>query len=452
MNIARAPYWRVHPRFLFLFAQTRHRNFAVLSALLLAAVLAQTDSQSVEEDRAVQVARLVRQLDASESEKREAAEKELMAIGTPALGSLPDTADGSPEMAERLKRIREALEKRAAEQSTRGSTISISGKMTLEELRASLEKQTGNKIVDYRARLGQRESNPQLAMEVKNAPFWQALDIILDKTNLGVYPFSGRDGLALQEREPGEPDRSKRATYAGPLRLEVNRLVAERRPAVEAGTLSVNLQIAWEPRLEPIMFLQPLKEVRAIDDQGNALKVEGNDTLEAPSQGGTGIEFVLPFIAPPHTATSIVSLKGTLTAILPGKVESFEFTKLGDAQKPRFKPVEQKKAAAHVTLEQVRKNNEIWEVLVRVKFDDAGGSLESHRGWILENEAFLIGADKKPIEKAGMFSTVRSPSELGVGYQFEASEPIDSYTFVYKSASSISSVSLPYELKNLPLP
>jgi hypothetical protein len=424
----------------------------VLSALLLAAVLAQPDSQSVEEDRAVQVARLVRQLDAAETDKREAAEKELLAIGSPALELLPDAADGSADMAERLKRIRQALEKRAAEQSARGSTISISGKMTLQELCTSIEKQTGNKIVDYRGRLGQPESNPQLSMEIKNAPFWQALDIILDKTNLGIYPFSGRDGLALAERDHGEQPRGKRATYAGPLRLEVNRLIAERRPAVETASLSVNLLVAWEPRLEPIMFLQPLKDIHAVDDQGNPLKVDGNDTLDAPSQGGTGIELSLPFIAPPHSASSIASLKGTLTAILPGKVEPFEFTKLGDAAKPRFKPIEQTKSAAHVVLEQVRKNNEIWEVLIRVRFDDAGDSLDSHRGWILENEAYLIGADKKPVEKAGMFSTTRSPKELGMGYQFEISEPIESYTFVYKSASSISSLSLPYELKNLPLP
>ena len=45
-------------------------------------------------------------------------------IGTPALDSLPDSADGSPDLAERLKRIRKTLEQKAAEQSARGSTIS----------------------------------------------------------------------------------------------------------------------------------------------------------------------------------------------------------------------------------------------------------------------------------------------------------------------------------------
>jgi hypothetical protein len=425
----------------------------VFTALLLAVALVQAEPEAADEDRALKVARLVRQLDSAEENKRKSAEDGLVSIGPSALQHLPEATDGSAELAERLKRVRQALEKRAAEQSTQGSKFSISGKMTLAELRASIEKQTDNRIVDYRQRFSQQETNPQLALEIKNAPFWQALDVILDKTNLSIYPYSGSDGLALVDRDHGELPRSKRGTYAGPLRLEVSRLVAERRPAVENGTLRVNLEVAWEPRLAPITFLQPLKDIQAIDDQGNPLRVEGPETtLEAPSQGGTGVELVLPFVAPPHSVSNIASLKGTLTAILPGKVEAFEFSKLGDATKPLFKPIEQKKAAAHVLLEQVRKNNEIWEVFVRIRFDDAGNSLDAHRSWILENEAILVGKDKKPVEKAGSFSTVRSAGELGMAYQFEITEPIDEYTFVYKTASSISSLPLKYELKNLPLP
>ncbi len=84
--------------------------------------------------------------------------------------------------------------------------------MTLDELREAIEKQTGNKIVDYRGRFGgQNVTNPKLTLDIRNAPFWQALDAILDQTNLTVYLFSGKDGLALVDRTENELPRAKRA-------------------------------------------------------------------------------------------------------------------------------------------------------------------------------------------------------------------------------------------------
>jgi hypothetical protein len=65
-----------------------------------------------------------------------------------------------------------------AEPSASASKINVSGKMTFEELRDSIEQQTGNKIVDYRQRFNQNATNPKLTLDIKNAPFWQALDAI----------------------------------------------------------------------------------------------------------------------------------------------------------------------------------------------------------------------------------------------------------------------------------
>ncbi len=339
--------------------------------------------------------------------------------------------------------------------SPTASKITVSGKMTLDELRAEIEKQTGNKITDYRQRFNQNASNPKLTLDIKNAPFWPAIDAILDQTGLTVYDFSGKDGLALTERSENETPRAKRATYAGPLRMEVTRLVCERKPNVDpSATLHIHLAIAWEPRLAPILFIQPVKTIQAVDDQGRQLHFDVSDPqIEVSVEGGTGVELMFPFTAPPRDATAITSIKGTLTALLAGKLEPFEFDKLADAAKPGFKPLEIKKDTAHVILDQVRKNNEIWEVLVRVRFDDAEKSLEPHLGWISQNEAYIVGPDKNPIEKAGFFVNSRTDKEIGLGYQFELPETgLDGCTFVYKSASSIHSVLVPYELKNLTLP
>ena len=108
--------------------------------------------------------------------------------------------------------------------------------------------------------------------------------------------------------------------------------------------------------------------------------------------GRTAVELVLPFAAPPREVKEIASIKGKLSAIIPGKVETFQFDNLLKA-----KNVEKHIAGVTVTLEGVQQNNEAWEVRIRVKFDEAGDALASHRGWIFQNEAYLEGPDGKPI-------------------------------------------------------
>jgi hypothetical protein len=335
------------------------------------------------------------------------------------------------------------------------ATVSLSGMLTLQEVCTEIEKQTGNKVIDYRDHLRQKTTNPRFKLQIKNAPFWQAVDALLDSTHMTVYHYSGKDGLAIIDRTEDELPRRGRATYVGPLRLEVDRIVAERRPAMkQPGSLKLNLAVAWEPRLAPVMIEQPLTQIQAVDDQGQTLEFDGNEaTLESAIEGGgTGVQLLFPFVPPPRSVTAIRSLKGTLNLSLPGKIETFEFDKLTDAAEPGAKPVEQTKDAVTVYLDQVRKNNDLWEVVTRIRFDTAGGSLEPHRNWILQNEACLQGPDHKQVENVGFHNSMQTNTELGIVYQFELPAGVEGYTFVYKTPTSIHILPVKYELKDLPLP
>ena len=97
----------------------------------------------------------------------------------------------------------------------------------------------------------------------------------------------------------------------------------------------------------------------------------------------------------------------------PGKIETFSFRDLLAA-----KNVVQRIAGVTVTLEQVRKNNDLWEAHVRVRFDDAGNSLESHRGWILQNEADFVGPDGQTVPYSSQETTHQSNNEIGLTYSF----------------------------------
>jgi hypothetical protein len=103
-----------------------------------------------------QVKVLVRQLDHNEQAKREAAEKDLIALGSDVLPLLPPVNNRTPaEVRNRLTRIRSALTKAAIEATTKSTPVTLSGEMPVSQAMAELAKQSGNELVDYRDRFNQ---------------------------------------------------------------------------------------------------------------------------------------------------------------------------------------------------------------------------------------------------------------------------------------------------------
>ena len=84
--------------------------------------------------------------------------------------------------------------------------------------------------------------------------------------------------------------------------------------------------------------------------------------------------------------------------------------------------------------------------------DDAGDAFESHRNWVLQNEAFLEGPDGKPITFDSMETTERTKNEIGVGYVFALDKPPEKLAFVYKTPGTVVTKKFPYELKGIKLP
>jgi len=211
----------------------------------------------------------------------------------------------------------------------------------------------------------------------------------------------------------------------------------------------VLIETAWERRRRIIGLSERMADVKATDEQGRPLPVANRDAQpEIMTTGETpAVRFDLPFELPSRNVRRIVSLKSKLTAMIPGKIETFRFDKLAEA-----KDVEKRVAGVTVTLEQVRKNNDAWEVRMRVKFDDAGDALASHRTWIFNNPAYLEGADGKPIAYESYETTRQTDSEVGIAYVFAPDVPLDKLTFVYKTPGTIIHRSFEYEVKDIELP
>lgn len=395
---------------------------------------------------------LIQQLGHREMAQREAAEKDLIAIGPDVLGLLPTTNARTPaEEKVRLGRIRSTLEKAAAEAVTRPSLVTLSGEMPVSEALAKISEQTGNKLVDYRQRFSQDAADPKITINLEKAPFWQALDMVLDAAKLTLYNYDEEKGaLAYTSREDNARPRLGRGSYSGLFRLEPRRIQATRDLRSGMHSLRLTLDGVWEPRVRPIVLEIPLASLIAVDEQGDSIDINtAEGTLEVPIETvETGVEIDIPFAAPSRSVKTLSSLKGKLTAVVLGKVESFEFT---DIEKARS--VEQERGGVTLLLENCRKNADIYDVSIRVRFDRAANALESHRGWIYDNECYLVDPQHRRVENAGLEATLLDRNEVGISYKFNLDgDTPGSYKFVYKTPAAIIRIPVPFEIKDIDLP
>jgi hypothetical protein len=328
--------------------------------------------------------------------------------------------------------------------------------MPVSKAFAEITRQTGNKLVDYRERFNQELSDPMIKVELDKAPFWQALDTVLDAANLTLYNFDEEQGaLAYTAKGTDAGPRLGRASYGGLFRLEPARIEATRdlKTTMMHG-IKLTAEALWEPRVRPIVLEVPLAEVSAKDESGNDIGIDQTEgTLEVPVEGtNAAVEIEFPLTAPPRSVKTVASIKGKITGVVLGKVESFEFADIDKIDKA--KSAEQERGGVTVVVESCRKNGDIYDVGMRVRFDRAANALESHRGWIYNNESFMLDAKGTRIENAGLEATLLGNNEVGLSYKFDIGENAmpKGYKFVYRTPAAIIKIPVDFELKGIDLP
>lgn len=394
-------------------------------------------------DMARQVASLIRQLDDDRAEARQNAEAKLLELGPDILELLPAAdAPMTPEVRQRLARVREQLQTEHARRSLEASHVTLDGEMSVAKALQAMQEQTGNTLLNF------EEFDQPVKVHFEQTPFWEALDQLLDQAQLRVDPFAGA-GRGCAVVKAATP-RASHVAYAGLFRFEPTLVSAVRdlRDPALAG-LRVRLLILWEPRTMPIYLTQRLSEVTAQDDAGRAVEVSGRPgALTASVETDMPwVELELPFDLPDRSAHRIASLQGTIEIVLPGPVERFEFKDLEHASH-----IQQSRAGVTVEVEQLRANDDAQEVYMRVSFADAGKSLESHRGWIYRNSAYLLDPDGNRLVCGGQRVTSQESDSVGMVYLFALTRPLADYRFVYETPALIMRRSLSYELKDIDLP
>jgi hypothetical protein len=441
------------------------RNWTAVAMALLAATLVplalaqEADQKGAGTGLQQQVQELVEQLDADTVAERDIAESNLLSladeggIDTAELLKLipPPTDNMPPAVRQRVTTIRRTLEARLAREATDGARVTIEAiNWKLSDVLAKLQEESGNRVLDGREQFNQEVTNPEILLTVDKAFFWEALDQVLDQAQLSINNYAGEDAISLIQREPGEVDRYGRAAYTGPFRFEVTELNGVRglrNP--QRDQLQVELEIAWEPRLRPIAIGVPLDLMEAVDERGEPMPVAqpGRVFNIEVQEGSCATTIQMPFKLPDRSVGAIARLRGALGALVPGKRHEFRFENLKSPT-----PITQTVGGVHVTLDKVMKNNDIWEVHMRLKLDDDNESLASHRGWVFNNLNYLEGKDGQPIDNAGFETTLQSEREVGIAYFFDLPEGIEGLTWVYKSPVAIVQQEYQFELSAIELP
>ena len=429
------------------------------------------------------LAPLVQDLTSEDLKTRDAAEKGILTLSEKekgkfrqqVLNDLPKLSDQMPvDLRHRLARLQKTIESARSEAAVAGTTVTLEVKNEpLSKVLAEITKQTGNRFVNQFGGAAENEAmlleedakadpvakpaaqqskEPKVTLSLKHVPFWKALDILLDQTNTDLNTFSGDDSIVVINRRSKRTPRTKGTSYHGPFRITVKDVYARRnlvRP--EQNTLRVAVEMSWEPRLQPIRISLPMNSVSAKDGKSNPLAITNAEAeFEASIQPGSKeAELQIALALPKRSVETISSLQGKFTALVPGEAEILSFDKLAKAVN-----VKQKRGGLVVTLERVRKNNDIWEVHMNLRFGEASKAFASHMGWVYENTTYLLDG-KKEIEHIGYEVTQQTEEEIGIAYLFELPEGKKDLTglkWVYKTPSAMVLKEVPFELKAIPLP
>jgi hypothetical protein len=439
------------------------------ATIFLAVVMSVSPSAAQEEtisdmELITRVEELQRELAVPEIPKRDAAEKALIEYGVRVLDYLePPTDDTPSDAVERINRIRAALEKIAVASVTKSSIVSISGKLTVDEALKKLRQQTGNEI-DVREGTPDVFINKEIDLKLEKANFWEATRAIMGKSDLIVDTYGGSPGtlrltpteqarvLAANPNLPVPPKVKKvapPASTSGIFDLVVTRINSSRNLAnPDLNFCNVTVRIRWEPRVIPISLDLPAKTIKAIDEFDNPIEITNKEAVmpgtvqpEIPE-----LEFSIPIGLVDRQIETIKSLDAQIDAVLPGRIETFRFKKLGQLA-PGAK---QTKAGATVTIGGVQKNEDLWGISLTLGFDEGHNALESHQAWVYSNPMYLENKDGEQFTALTYNSAGRTENSVSIQYLFDKN-PKD-MTLVYKTPALIIEVPVKISLKDIPLP
>lgn len=390
----------------------------------------------------------LRELESNELQVRDKAEKALVAMGAPALPYLPEvTPRTSGELKVRLQRVRQALQQAKIGNQFEASTVTLNGKMRLGDALEQISKQTGNPIqVDHRHPLAELP----IELSAVDTPFWDVMSSVMQQAKLRINAYGTTENMLVFAPGGSDTTHAGASFSQGPFRLDMTsaRSVLPFDSPLD-GQLELSFTVTWEPRLKPVFMQLPMSSLRAELGSGKTLAATNPQAVpEVPlNAGGCTTQIDLMLERPDRSEGKIVKLSGEFSLAVPSERHEYVFEKFGNGARQT-----EKFGDVTVTLEGARRNGSVYELRVFVEFGDSQGALDSFRGWILSNEAYLRDANDRRMENVGFNTYAITPNAVGIAYLFQINGDPDDYTLIYESPAAVTTQKVEYELYDIDLP
>ncbi len=399
------------------------------------------------------VNQLVSKLDAEKTEARDAAQKTLIELGPRVLPLLTEAEkSGSADRKARIAKIRDALQLADEKTNLGFSKVTLKGKgIRLSEALKGLQSQSGNIITDLREGLGTDVTNPALELDIADKPFFEALDIVAEKAGLAVNFFTADGTIGVMAGAmAGTPAEKPLVVYTGPFRVQLKQIGVLRDFASPVGTANAQFEVAWEPRLRPMLLALKADKIDVTTDTGKKVVpavTEETDDVVLRHENPVA-ELNLNLAAPDRAAKELASLKVKADVTLPAGLRSFSFKSLAENE------VTQKQGDISVTLESSAVEEQIWKVNISVNYPASGPAFESYRQGLFDNRIYLRKADGSRFEhNGGLNNTGNDGGKLSFEYLFvDVPGKLSDYGLVYETPSKVIPLPLEFEFKKVPLP
>ena len=435
----------------YAFGQTRPTS---LSSTSPATMPTSTTATATLDEAKLEV--LISRLNADDWRAREAATKELVALGP----------DASPRLNQLIAETKdEEVRTRAAAATQQiGEAAFIGPSVVTLHLKdasakqafAELAKQCG--VPGFRTtpdKLLEDEKLPTADLDLVGVNYFVAMDALAEK--YGLRLINSGDGLRLMRGMGNGGQMPGPQLYTGAFRLTCNSLsrsqtVQLREPGAdgemrgnETDQFYIQMTLSAEPK---IIFagrqVQP-KLDECTDDLGNSLKLGERNAFYGSS--GASLPIMLPLSPPKREASTIKALRGSLEVSVVSRVEVFEVGNAVEATN-----VSKDVAGRLYTFKSMKRQGDNFTVSLSV----SGGSAAD--GYSRFNTATIDVSDADGKILAGIGNGMNSSgrvSEMTIVYRktdANGGETGDPVKFVWRLPAETRTVVVPFDFKNIPLP
>ncbi len=250
--------------------------------------------------------------------------------------------------------------------------------------------------------------------------------------------------------------------YQGIFRITAKRITVTRDDDAGTHVCTATLEIAWEPRFEPL-FLEvgPVRATFAADETGRELeaKLPGQGKESVAGRGSIEVDLRLP--APGRSSPRLKSLVGEFHLTGPGKMLTFTFPNL-KVMKKTDPPVQQTQDEVRVSLCQFKAASNRWSAEVHIDNPPGNPNLESFQSWLSNNRVSLekgAGSNRKAwwprLGDESEENVTATHAEILYSFYIPAKQspgPPSDWSLVYRTPGRIVTIEAPFTFKDLPLP